>query len=378
MSDYYSRHSRPEEKKKKSVIGRIFRFIGTLVLILVLAVAAMIGYLSATEYKPAGSEAVAVEGDAGEKISEGDSFTIMTWNTGYGALGDNADFFMDGGTGVETADEERVLSNMDSIIGEIKAQDPDVVFLQETDQDSKRSQHINELGMLRESLTGYDSTFANNFKVAFLPYPVPPIGKVDSGIATFSKYAIGSAERIQLPIPFSWPIRMANLKRCLLVSRVALEGTDKELVLVNLHLEAYDDGEGKKAQSEMLEQILQEEAEKGNYVIAGGDFNQIFSSADNGTYPVRDGMWAPGRIETDEFDGVWHFVMDERVPSCRSLDRPLEGADLSDFQFYLIDGFIVSGNVTIESAATLDKGFKATDHNPVFMELTLGDAKTDI
>jgi endonuclease/exonuclease/phosphatase family metal-dependent hydrolase len=59
----------------------------------------------------------------------------------------------------------------------------------------------------------------------------------------------------------------------------------KYLVLVNLHLEAYDDGEGKKAQTEMLKQILQEEADQGNYVIAGGDFNQTFSGTDDSMYP---------------------------------------------------------------------------------------------
>ena len=34
--------------------------------------------------------------------------------------------------------------------------------------------------------------------------------------------------------------------------RVPIEGTDRELVLVNLHLEAYDDGEGKIAQTRQL------------------------------------------------------------------------------------------------------------------------------
>ena len=38
------------------------------------------------------------------------------------------------------------------------------------------------------------------------------------------------------------------------------------LVAVNLHLEAYDDGEGKAAQTAMLFDILEEEYAKGNYV----------------------------------------------------------------------------------------------------------------
>ena len=129
------------------------------------------------------------------------------------------------------------------------------------------------------------------FKVEFFPIPVPPYGHIDSGIATYSSYPTASATRVQLPCPFSWPIRTFNLKRCLLITRIPVEG-GKELVIVNLHLEAYDDGEGKAAQAQMLMDILNEETAKGNYVIAGGDFNQSFSSV-KVNYPVFPEQWQP-------------------------------------------------------------------------------------
>ena len=44
-----------------------------------------------------------------------------------------------------------------------------------------------------------------------------------------------------------------------------IEGSDKELVMINLHLEAYDDGEGKAKQLAMLMDRMQEEVDKGNY-----------------------------------------------------------------------------------------------------------------
>ena len=81
-----------------------------------------------------------------------------------------------------------------------------------------------------------------------VPYPLPPIGRVTSGIMTFSSFEVSDAERIQLPCPFSYPIRLCNLKRCLIVSRIPIAGSEHELVIVNLHLEAYDSGEGKAAQ----------------------------------------------------------------------------------------------------------------------------------
>ena len=375
MSRYVSKHAKPEDKpkKKKGFLRRFFGFIGFLILMIVLLAGALIGFLSATEYKPADTEDIAFDGDASGKLAAGQPFRIMTWNIGYGALGDNADFFMDGGTMVKTADEGRVRTNLDGILGIIGEEKADIILLQETDRDSSRSCHVNEYDMLRESLPDYTSGFANNFRVAFLPYPVPPIGKVDSGIATFSSYPVSGAERVQLPIPFTWPVRMANLKRCVLVSRLPVEGTDKELVLFNLHLEAYDDGEGKAAQTKMLAELIEAEAQKGNYVIAGGDFNQIFSSADTDAYPIKEGMWEAGELDVNEFNGDWQFIMDEKTPSCRSLDQKYEGADKENFQYYLIDGFIVSGNIEVSSAATEDKEFTVSDHNPVVMDLELKD-----
>ena len=66
-----------------------------------------------------------------------------------------------------------------------------------------------------------------------------------------------------------------------------LEGTDKELVLINFHLEAYDSGEGKIAQSKMLAEKLESEYQQGNYVIAGGDFNQTFEEWKNTRSIIR-------------------------------------------------------------------------------------------
>ena len=366
------KHSKPEEGKKKvGIVRRIFRFIGCLILIVVLAFAGIIGWLSATEYKPDDVTEVSVEGKASAKVHRKDNLTVMSWNIGYGALGDNADFFMDGGKGVMTADHDRLDENISGIENEIEVEGPDILFLQEVDEDSTRSHHVDELADLRSIFTDYASAFAYNYKVSFVPFPVPPLGKVQSGIATFSKFGLDTAERYQLPCPFKWPIRVANLKRALLVTRVPVEGSSNELVLVNLHLEAYDSGEGKIAQTKQLAQFLNEEYKKGNYVIAGGDFNQIFSSEKKNVYPAQEGKWQPGVIDITGIEGTWSFLMDETVPSCRSLDQPYAGADHESFQYYLIDGFIVSGNIKVNKFANRDLGFENSDHNPVVMEITL-------
>jgi len=353
---------------------KVLRVIGIVLLVLVLLLAAGLGVLTLMEYRPADVEDVALSGSADRTAAPGDSLTLVSWNIGYGALGDNADFFMDGGHSVQTADEAQVQANLKGITDKLAEMKPDIIFLQEIDANSDRSHHVDERQVISDALlqaTGVNriTAFANNFK-AFVPYPLPPIGSVDSGLYTLSALPVSTAARVSLPVPFSWPIRTVNLKRCLLVTRVPLENDSRELVLVNLHLEAYDSGEGKIAQARQLGSLLKAEEEKGNYVIAGGDFNQVFSNVDTSAYPTHTGMWQPGFIDAKDFEGL-SLLMDNRVPTCRSLDKPLAGASLEGFQFYMIDGFMISPNVRVDALETVDTGFVSSDHNPVRMQITL-------
>lgn len=352
-------------------IRKILKVLGAVILILVLLVIVALGVFSVAEYRPADSESLIADHAVDAVLETGTPLTIVTWNCGYGALGDNADFFMDGGSSVYTADRERLDSNLAGIRDTLKSLNPDLLILQEVDINSSRSFGIDERTVLREALPAAGESFAYNFNTLFIPYPVPPIGHVESGLYTLSTVSPAKAERISLPVPFSWPVRMLNLKRCLLVSRFPVKETDRELVLINLHLEAYDSGEGKEAQTRQLVSLMQDEYAKGNYVIAGGDFNQRFTNVEQDAYPVYEGMWQPGVIDADAFGGHFSLLMDNAVPTCRSLDRPLAGAEKDGFQFYLIDGFIVSSNIKAESVETLDYGFVCSDHNPVRMQFTL-------
>lgn len=161
-------------------------------------------------------------------------------------------------------------------------------------------------------------------------------------------------------------MRTANLKRCLLVSRYHIPDLDKELVVVNLHLEAYDDGEGKAAQTAMLFDILESEYAEGNYVIAGGDFNQTFPGTLD-KWPIRAGeVWTPGVLEAESLPEGWSYVYDDSSPTCRLLDEPY---DAQTSQHYVLDGFIVSPNIDVRSVKTQSLGFKYSDHNPVVVEI---------
>lgn len=356
---------------KKILIG-----IGIMLGVLVLAAVGLVGWLTFRDYRPAAVENIEVvnQGVQAVPLAPGGSLTVLLQNTGYAGLGKDSDFFMDGGRDVAPTREQQE-DNLAGLSELLAGEDADVYLLQEVDVNSGRTQSVDQSAIYRSALNSagaYSSSHALNHSCDFVPYPWPPIGKVHAGVQTLSRFWVDKAERIALPSPFSWPVSTANLKRCLLVSYVPLEGTDKELVLVNLHLEAYDDGEGKAAQTKMLMDFLTAEYEKGNYVIAGGDFNQTFPGALD-KYPIQDPtLWTPSVLEESILPEGWQFACDLSVPSCRLLNHPYD-PNPDGNQFYVIDGFILSPNVGLDSVETLDCQFQYADHNPVSLRATLLD-----
>ena len=348
---------------------KLLKVLLVLLLVVVLAVGGLLGFLTVTEYKPADVESLEIrtldEGSLGPVPAEG--LSVLSWNIGYAGLGKEQDFFMDGGSSSRPGSAELVTRYLNGIRESLDAQGADLVLLQEVDTDASRTYGIDETTALIHG----SGVHALNYSCPFVPIPLPPMGKVHSGLFTTADYTVTGAERVALPCPFSWPLSAANLKRCLLVSRLPVEGSDRELVLVNLHLEAYDDGEGKIAQTKQLMGLLQEEYEKGNYVIAGGDFNQVFPGSLD-VYPNNHpDLWTVGALEEASLPEGFRYAFDTAVPTCRLLNQPYVPADTENTQYYVIDGFIVSPNVTVEEVENLDLGFENSDHNPVRMTVNL-------
>ena len=367
---------REAKKKKKAPLGwRITkRIIGVLLILIfagVAAVGALLGFLTLREYNPADTLEVEVDGEGTKTARIGEPMTVLTFNTGYGGLDADQDFFMDGGSGVNAQSEEQVMGNLEGIAGIIREANADVVFLQEVDMDSDRTKNINEAEFYYSLMDDDNHAYATNYRCDFIPYPLPPLGKMESGVVTLNRFGVTFAERIALPTTYKWPVRVAQLKRCLLLERVPIEGTDRELVLVNLHLEAYDDGDAKIAQTQLLANVLNSEYEKGNYCIAGGDFNQSLPSVDTSLYPViNDENFKAGMVDGSLFGEGWNFPADDSVPTARLLNQPYDPSDAAT-QYYMLDGFITSPNVRVESVTTLDEGFTYSDHNPMLLQVTL-------
>lgn len=351
---------------------KFLRTILIIILVIITVAVAGLGWLCVNEYKPDDVTELNVHKSTAEAkaLHEGDTISVMTWNAGYAGLGKNSDFFMDGGEEVAAADRATVYKYLDGICDTVyggKGNIPDIRMFQEVDQNSTRTYGIDETKVLGKG----NYSYALNFCSAYVPYPLPPIGRVNSGILTSTEYQIESADRISLPCPFKWPVSVVNLKRCMLVSRIPIADSDKQLVVVNLHLEAYDDGEGKIAQTNQLLDFIHGEYAKGNYVIAGGDFNQTFPGALDKYPNTHPELWLPGEIDNGMLSDGWQFAYDLATPTCRLLNQPYDPADTENTQYYVIDGFILSPNIMLHNVSTLDCGFENSDHNPVQISITL-------
>ena len=220
----------------------------------------------------------------------------------------------------------------------------------------------------------YGSWFATNFRTFSVPVPwYSPMGKIWSGIMTLSKFRFtDEVTRHSLPENLKLPERLFDLKRCMLVSRILLDEEGRELVLVNLHLSAFDDGELKKQQIEFVVEFLVNEHKKGNMVIAGGDWNHSLPGIEKehfGSFTTQEEnlKWL-GRIDENMTPDGWKWVFDKNNPSVRSNEKGyMKGENFTT----VIDGFLVSPGITVKEIRTVVSQFEHSDHEPVVVEINI-------
>lgn len=320
-------------------------------------------------------------GADGGGAQTGITYTALTYNVGYGAY--NHDFsaftdsgFMADGTPVsgkyaKAQNIEIVTTNITGSAAVLSQYMPDFALFQEVDRSGARSFNIRQDAVLAQAIPGYYSTFAKNSYPANLLYPPSdPIGEFDSGLLTLSRLSVASATRRSYQVDTGFLSKFFDLDRCFSIQRIPVsEG--KELVLINSHMSAFDKGgKFRTLQMELLASVLSQEYEKGNWVIAGGDFNHALG---NTLDSFASGQQVPGWIHSfDEEmlpDGFSVVLPDNigSVPTVRSVDIPYEkGVNYTS----VVDGFIVSANVTA-AAQTLDLNFEYSDHNPVLLTFSL-------
>ena len=305
-----------------------------------------------------------------------ESFTLMSYNIGFGAYSDDYSFFMDGGEHGKALSKEAVLENMWDVMDIVNKADPDILLLQEVDIDGTRSYHVDQTAMMTDELEEYDSITAVNYDSPYFIYPFhDPTGKNKSGIMTFSKYNISKSWRKRLPVEESI-YKYLDLDRAYTMTRVSTSNK-KHLVIYNVHLSAYtSDGTIADEQLKMLLEDMMTEYSKGRYVIAAGDFNKDLLGDSSKYFERREGefTWAKP-INKELIPTEISIYAPTNAPSCRNADSAYKG-DGSDFVL-TVDGMLASANVKVVSSETIDTGFMCSDHNPVKYEIMLVNEETE-
>ncbi len=202
---------------------------------------------------------------------DGDTLKVITWNIKFG--GGRIDMFFDchGDRVLMTKDE--VISNMNGVIDNINHMNPDILFIQEADIDSKRSAYVDQVQMILDNTDLNYAVYGSQWKADFIPSD--GLGRMNSGSAILSKYPLTDAERIPLSLIESDPgyVQYFYLRRNLLKAKINVSG--KDIYVLNTHTSAYStDGTKLKQLYEIKEELDKLTAQGGTFIL-GGDFNTI-------------------------------------------------------------------------------------------------------
>ena len=342
-----------------------------------LYVVSVIAVGSLTDYRPPEHQAVSPDKQS-ERLLEidRDTFNILLWNIGYCGLGEQSDFFYDGGKDVRPNPNnyDRYWTGVYNYIAKYR-DSQDFVLLQEVDRASRRSYHHDQYEGLGIMFDGWEAIHALNYKNVWNPMPLTemPLGKIQSGLASFSRFASSKITRYSFPGNFSWPKSVFMLDRCFLVQELPLP-SGKHLYIINSHNSSYDDGDLKAQQMDYLKAFLLKAYEEGNYIVVGADWNQC---PPNFPYYTFMGEKNDNYSQTNIAEGFmpegWQWVYDKTEPTNRKLYQVLSENPYEDTYKTLIDFYLVSPNIEVLGVKTNDLKFVSSDHQPVHLRFTLKD-----
>ncbi|MBE0639149.1 MAG: endonuclease/exonuclease/phosphatase family protein, partial [Bacteroidales bacterium] len=304
------------------------------------------------------------------KIVQDSIISILSWNIGYAGMGAETDFFYDGGKMVRPS-RELNRQYFESILAYLRSQETlDFILLQEVDKKAKRSYYTDQTADIRGILTKHTSVFAKNYDVLFVPVPMHnPMGTVAGGMLSFSGYQPHESKRISFPGNYDWPTRLFMLKRCFIQQRFPCKN-GKNLVVINTHNSAFDDGTLRLRQLEKIKETVLNEYQHGNFVIVGGDWNMNPPGFDpgqivNGDFSVVNPL---GSIPEDFMPLGWQWIYDPTKPTNREVVTTyFQGQTPTS----VIDFFLLSPNVKSLSIETDDQSFRFSDHNPLKIKILL-------
>lgn len=256
------------------------RILRPTVLGLVLTSAVVAGLIYSVTWRPEAKEVLAVSCPvAAPTLVAGQAIKIMTWNVQYLA-GKRYVFWynlIDGSGPDDRPTREDMAFSLDEVARVIRDEQPDLILLQDLDEEAKASDYQNQLALLQERLVDLYpcSTQAFTWKADFVP-DRHIFGSVGRKIVTLSRYQIEHAERLQLPVAESNLIsRQFQPKPAMLVSYLPLNDGG-QLVAINTQLDAATlNNSNLKRQMQAAAALVDKYESQGTPWVIGGNFNLL-------------------------------------------------------------------------------------------------------
>ncbi len=193
---------------------------------------------------------------------------VMAWNIKYGA--GRIDFWFDyHGDRVQMTRAE-VNANLDGLAALIREVNPDVLIAEEIEVNSRRSAYID---MVQELLDRTGLNYGAYFQSWDSRYiPTEGLGRMDLGIAIFSRYPIVETRRIRQQDRTDQDALTSLFYIRRVLGRAVLDLGGQAVAVWGVHVEAYDQDGTKQAQIQQLFDLLQAEPLPW---VAGGDLNEL-------------------------------------------------------------------------------------------------------
>jgi len=248
-------------------------------LLLVLLIVVLLWLLaSQAGWRPEPLEDVAVACSGPTRpLAPGQQLKVMTWNVQYLA-GKRYVFWYDEAAGDDTRPTDEDLAfNLDEVARVIRAEQPDLVLLQELDNNAKATDYQDQLALLRERLADLYPCAVQAFewKAELVP-DWHVAGSVGRTLATLSRYPIQRAQRVQLPLAADNVLsRLLKPQQAVLASYLPLrEGG--QLAVLNTRLARHVPGSDvQQRQVQALEDMVDKLERQGTPWLLGGDFNLL-------------------------------------------------------------------------------------------------------
>ncbi|OYT15867.1 MAG: hypothetical protein B7C24_10720, partial [Bacteroidetes bacterium 4572_77] len=231
----------------------IFLFVFPLLLIL-----GFLFFIQLSSFQADKKAVIPIANKQKAQIRPGDSLSVLLWNISYAGMPESMDFFYSGGINLKP-NKELVKLNFEHILQQLSAFETttDIFLLHKVDSNSKRSNYMNQNIEIAQRFPQYESSFCINFSNPFIPVPLnEPIGEVHAGMMSLSRKKAAFAQRIPLKTPkdYYWPKKLFTAQRCLSLMQFSVG--EKELYIINTHLESYDfKGEMRLQQLKIVEEL---------------------------------------------------------------------------------------------------------------------------